>query len=149
MSDNRLNIDPCNSAISLKAQAYEAIKEAIVRMDIYAPDAKLRFDERDLSARFGVSRTPLREALAKGEIDALFGDALSLAIWLQAPEGSRCCRFLGGPFIDRRYFGEGLAIAVKKGNEATRRALDQALAAVSARGTYAELYLKYFPLGPY
>lgn len=64
MSDNRLNIDPCNSAVSLKAQAYEAIKEAIVRMDIYAPDAKLRFDERDLSARFGVSRTPLREALA-------------------------------------------------------------------------------------
>jgi DNA-binding GntR family transcriptional regulator len=64
MSDNRLNIDPCDSALSLKAQAYDALKAAIVRMDIYAPDAELKFDERDLSARFGVSRTPLREALA-------------------------------------------------------------------------------------
>jgi len=64
MSINRLNIDPCAGPASLKTQAYDALKAAIVRMDIYAPDAQLRFDERDLSARFGVSRTPLREALA-------------------------------------------------------------------------------------
>jgi DNA-binding GntR family transcriptional regulator len=64
MSDHRLNIDPCGGAVSLKAQAYDALKAAIVRMDIYSPDAELRFDERELSARFGVSRTPLREALA-------------------------------------------------------------------------------------
>jgi DNA-binding GntR family transcriptional regulator len=64
MSPNRLNIGPLGSAASLKERAYDAIKAAIVRMDIYAPDAELRFDERDLSARFGVSRTPLREALA-------------------------------------------------------------------------------------
>jgi DNA-binding GntR family transcriptional regulator len=64
MSDHRFNIDPCGTAVSLKAQAYDALKAAIVGMDIYAPDAELRFDERELSARFGVSRTPLREALA-------------------------------------------------------------------------------------
>lgn len=64
MSDNRLNVDPCGTAVSLKAQAYDALKAAIVGMDIYAPDAELRFDERELSARIGVSRTPLREALA-------------------------------------------------------------------------------------
>jgi DNA-binding GntR family transcriptional regulator len=64
MSDHRFNTDPCGTAVSLKAQAYDALKAAIVGMDIYAPDAELRFDERELSARFGVSRTPLREALA-------------------------------------------------------------------------------------
>src|SRR5262245_17101830 len=65
MSNRRLNSGQRgNSAVSLKARAYDALKAAIVRMDIYAPDAELRFDERDLSARFGVSRTPLREALA-------------------------------------------------------------------------------------
>jgi len=34
-------------------------------MQTDAPAGELRFDERDLAAQFGVSRTPLREALAK------------------------------------------------------------------------------------
>lgn len=64
MSGQRLVIAPLTSAESLKARAYVALKAAISDMDIYAPDAELRLDERGLSSRFGVSRTPLREALA-------------------------------------------------------------------------------------
>ncbi len=64
MSGHRLRIDQLTGSQSLKARAYDALKAAITAMDIYAPDAELRLDERDLSARFGISRTPLREALA-------------------------------------------------------------------------------------
>jgi polar amino acid transport system substrate-binding protein len=95
------------------------------------------------------SQASLREALAKGEIDALFGDGLSLSFWLQAQDAGRCCRFLGGPFLDRRFFGEGMAVAVRKGNDSVRQALDWALATLSARGTTTELYLEYFPLGAF
>ncbi len=62
---NVLKIQPIAESQSLKARAYEALKTAIMNMNIYAPDAALRLDERDLSERFGVSRTPLREALAQ------------------------------------------------------------------------------------
>lgn len=95
------------------------------------------------------SQASLRDGLVKREIDALFGDALSLSFWLQSQEGAQCCRFLGGPYIDRRFFGEGMAIAVKKGNDSVRQALDYALATLAARGTTTELYLKYFPLSPF
>jgi polar amino acid transport system substrate-binding protein len=95
------------------------------------------------------SQKLLREALVKGEIDTIFGDGISLSLWLGGPEGRSCCGFRGGPFIDAKFFGEGVGIAVKKGNFQLRQTLDYALAELAARGTYTNLYLKYFPLGFY
>jgi DNA-binding GntR family transcriptional regulator len=66
-----LQLVAISSGISLKARAYDALKTAILKMDIYAADAQLRLDERDLSAKFGVSRTPLREALAQLDQEGL------------------------------------------------------------------------------
>jgi len=90
-----------------------------------------------------------RNALKAGHVQAHFGDATSLAYWLNGSEAAGCCEFRGGPFVDPRYFGDGVGIAVKKGNVALRRALDYALARLSRRGVFAELYLKYFPIGPF
>ena len=95
------------------------------------------------------SQNLLREALVKGEIDTIFGDGISLSLWLDSQDGQRCCGFRGGPYMDAKFFGEGIGIAVKKGNSQLRQVLDYALAALAARGTYTNLYLKYFPLGFY
>src|SRR3954463_339032 len=49
---------------SFKNKAYEALREAILKMDIYATPEPVMLDERALSERLGVSRTPIREAMA-------------------------------------------------------------------------------------
>jgi DNA-binding GntR family transcriptional regulator len=71
MADTQLKIAPIADGMSLKARAYHALRSAIFNMNIYAPDAQLRLDERDLSQRFGISRTPLREALAQLDSEGL------------------------------------------------------------------------------
>ena len=69
----------------------------------------------------------LRAALRRGEVDFIFGDAISLAFWINGTNSGNCCAFSGGPFVESRYFGEGIGIAVKKGNDLLRQALNWAL----------------------
>jgi polar amino acid transport system substrate-binding protein len=95
------------------------------------------------------SSQALRAALRNGEIEMLFGDANALSFWLNGTDAAGCCTFKGGAFLDPNFFGEGVGIGVRKGNSNLRRALDYALAKLAERGVYADLYLKYFPIGSY
>jgi len=90
-----------------------------------------------------------RLALKRGDVDLLFGDAISLAFWLNGTDSENCCSFRGGPYIDSRYFGEGVGIAVKKGNDAMRLALNWALYRVWEQGRFTDLWLRYFPVNPF
>jgi len=60
-------VDPLDSPENFKRQAYVALKSAIAAMDVYRSRAEIRLDERRLAQDFGVSRTPVREAMAQLE----------------------------------------------------------------------------------
>ncbi len=91
----------------------------------------------------------LRAAMQNGEVEAIFADGIGLALWLDGSDAKGCCAFQGGPFTESRYFGNGVSIAVGKGKDALRHALDYELDKLTRDGTYADLYLKYFPIGFY
>ena len=74
------------------------------------------------------------------------GDGVSIAFWLNGSESIGCCAFVGGPFMESRYFGEGAGIVMRKGNADLRNAVDFALQRISRDGRFARLYLKHFPM---
>ncbi len=63
----RLAIEPIDTSFSFKNKAYAALKNVIVSMDIYRSRTDIRLDERQLAQDFGISRTPVREAMAQLE----------------------------------------------------------------------------------
>jgi DNA-binding GntR family transcriptional regulator len=49
---------------SFRTRVYEELKKAIVEVDIYSSGEPSWINEREISERLGISRTPIREALA-------------------------------------------------------------------------------------
>jgi polar amino acid transport system substrate-binding protein len=70
---------------------------------------------------------------------------------LRSPSGSTerisagCCAFVGGPYTESRYFGEGVGIAVRRGNDTLRLAFNWALFRLWEKGRFTDLWLRYFP----
>jgi DNA-binding GntR family transcriptional regulator len=71
VSTVRLAVRPLDISFSLKDRIYEALKETIAGMNIYEGMGEPRLDERQLSEDLGVSRTPVREAIARLEQEGL------------------------------------------------------------------------------
>jgi polar amino acid transport system substrate-binding protein len=125
----------------------EGKKVAVVAGTAHEAYLKALFTEVEL--RPYPSPEAARLALRQGDVDLLFGDAVSLAFWLNGTDSANCCAFRGGPYLDSRYFGEGVGIAVKKGNDTIRLALNWALFRVWEQGHFTDLWLRYFPVSPF
>ncbi len=90
-----------------------------------------------------------REALAAGKADFIFDDGISLAFWLNGTLSRQCCEMRGGPYLEPKFFGDGIAIAVPKSDPGIRLLLNKALDRVRASGRFEELVQRYFPVRIY
>jgi len=125
----------------------EGRKIAVVAGTAHEAYAKTFFTEAE--AKPYPTPEAAREALRRGEVDLLFGDGIQLAFWLNGTDSGNCCEFRGGPFTESRYFGEGVGIAVRRGNETLRLAFNWALFGLWEKGRFTDLWLRYFPISPF
>jgi len=114
-----------------------------------AHEAYLKAFFTDVELKPYRSAEAAREALRKGEADLVFGDGIALAFWLNGTDSAGCCILVGGPFTESRYFGEGVGIAVKRGNDTLRLAFNWALFRLWEKGRFTDLWLRYFPISPF
>ena len=131
----------------VRPETLEGKRIAVVAGTAHEAYLKTLFTEADVRPYETPEQT--REALRRGEVDLLFGDGISLAFWLNGTDSQNCCAFRGGPFIESRYFGEGVGIAVKRGNDTLRQAFNWALFRLWEKGRFSDLWLRYFPISPF
>jgi DNA-binding GntR family transcriptional regulator len=63
----RVALAPLEDTSTFADRAYAALKDVIVRLNIYEQTEEVRLDERQLASDLGISRTPVREAMAQLE----------------------------------------------------------------------------------
>jgi DNA-binding GntR family transcriptional regulator len=64
-------LSPIAANFTLKDHTYDVLRAAILDMNIYEDGADLRLDERQMAEKLAISRTPIREALARLAQDGL------------------------------------------------------------------------------
>jgi polar amino acid transport system substrate-binding protein len=131
----------------VRPERIEGKKVAVVAGTAHEQYLKSLFTEAEV--RPYKTAEAAREALRRGEVDLLFGDGFALAFWLNGTDSGGCCAFAGGPFVESRYFGEGVGVAVKRGNDTLRLAINWALFRLWEKGRFTDLWLRYFPINPY
>lgn len=87
-----------------------------------------------------------RDALIQGQVDYVFDDAISLVFWLHGTASKRCCELKGGPYLEPKFFGDGIAIAVPKTDSQIKTMINGALAKLRTNGRLDELAERYFPV---
>ena len=131
----------------VRPELLEGKKVAVVAGTAHEAYLKALFTEAEL--RPYRTSEAARDALRRGEVDLLFGDGVTLAFWLNGTNSAGCCDFRGGPFVESRYFGEGIGIAVKRGNDTLRLAFNWALFRLWEKGRFTDLWLRYFAISPF
>src|SRR6476620_5419936 len=64
---SRVVLAPLGDTSTFADRAYTALKDTIVSLNVYGQPGEVRLDERQLASDLGISRTPVREAMAQLE----------------------------------------------------------------------------------
>ena len=84
-------------------------------------------------------------ALQDGNVDLIFGDGLDIAFWIAGAGSKKCCRTVGGSYVDRSYFSRNLVFLAKNDNMPVVKAFDAALDRLQQNGVTAKLMQRYLP----
>lgn len=67
VSSRRIALAPLEDTSTFADRAYAALRDVIVTLNVYERPEEVRLDERQLASDLGISRTPVREAMAQLE----------------------------------------------------------------------------------
>ncbi|MFW6012053.1 MAG: ABC transporter substrate-binding protein [Desulfosalsimonas sp.] len=87
--------------------------------------------------------------MTSGRLDLLFADAVVLQDGFLETEAGEDYEFVGPGYTDEKWFGEGIGIAVRKGDDDLRKAFNKAIDKIREDGTYKEINDKYFDFDVY
>jgi polar amino acid transport system substrate-binding protein len=90
-----------------------------------------------------------RDAMLAGQIDLLFGDALSLIYWVKGQASRDCCKLIGAGYSDPASISPPMVFLVRRDKPVLRQAFDYGLDRMQSTGVFAAVFRRYVPLSPW
>ena len=87
--------------------------------------------------------------MAAGRLDATLADAVNIDDGFLKTDAGKGFALVGPDFTEKKYIGDGIGIAVRKGDKATADKFNAAIAAIRANGKYQQVQDKYFNFNVY
>ena len=84
-----------------------------------------------------------------GRIDLLLADSIALDDGFLKKPGGDAYEFVGPDLTEKKYFGEGAGIAIRKEDKELAERFNKAIRAIRANGTYDKIQKKYFKFDIY
>ncbi len=103
----------------------------------------------DAEVRLYPTQDEVNLDLANGRLDLVVGDLLPMLDWIKNTDDGKCCEKVGDAITDPKFAGDGIGIAVRKEDDDLRMALNKAIDAIRANGTYKKINDKYFDVDIY
>ena len=80
-----------------------------------------------------------------GRLDGTVADIVEVQGGFLDTADGKGYAFVGEPLSDKKYFGEGVGVAVRKGDKDLKEALNKAIKAIRADGSWQKISDKYVP----
>jgi lysine-arginine-ornithine-binding protein len=103
----------------------------------------------DTDIRSYKTQDEANQDLVSGRIDLVIADSVALLDGFLNTDSGKGFAFIGPGYADPRWFGDGVGIAIRKGEDDLRTKLNAAIDQIRADGTYKKIQDKYFDFDVY
>ena len=124
-------------------------KIGVQRGTIHDTFAKKVLEPKGAEIKSYSSQNEIYLDIKAGRLDGTVADATLLQDGFLKTDSGKGYAFVGPAFTDPAYFGDGIGIAVRKGDKANVERINAAITAIRASGEYKKIQDKYFDFDVY
>jgi arginine/ornithine transport system substrate-binding protein len=103
----------------------------------------------DAEVRSYATQDEANADLVSGRLDLVMADSVALLDGFLNTDAGKAFEFVGPDYNDPAFHGEGVGIAIRKGEDDLRLAFNEAIDQIRADGTYQAINEKYFEFDAY
>ncbi len=128
---------------ALNPAGFEGVKIGLERATTY--EAWIKANVPDADVAYYDSNEAMYLDLAAGRVDAIMTNPMKAYLSFLSQDGNQDFAVLGPQIAEEEYFGIGVGVGLRKGNDALKASINDALKGMTEDGSLGEFGMKYFP----